>query len=765
MRRILPLLLVGWLSTADVRAHDWAKWRGPEQNGVSREKDLPDRFSLDPNAENSNLIWKAPYGGRSTPLVMNGRVFLIDDAGEGETEQERVVCFDAETGKVLWERRFNVFQCDIVSNRVGWTNLAGDPETGNIYAHGVQGLLQCYSRDGDLLWYHSLTEEYGRITGYGGRTTSPTVDGDLVIIGMVNASWGEQARPGDRYLALDKRTGIPVWWSDSLGMRGTYYSCPVIAVINGERLLITGGSDGGLHALKVRTGESIWSYQVGARALNSSPVVDGTHVYISHGEENEGTNEQGRVLCVDAAQVKDGKPALVWKVDGIRAGYASPILHEGRLYVCDDGAKMHCLDAKTGQKLWRRPFKYGTVAKGSPLWADGKIYVNEVSSKFHILKPGPKDCEELFTYYFRSPEGTVIELNGTPSAANGRIYFTTHDEIFCIGKKNHQATPGPLPIGVNEPLANPADKPAHLQVVPADIPLYPGQSIKFQVYAYDAHGRKLGEIPAATVSWSIQVPPPPPGSKESPPPLRGQVNGEGLLVVDSQVQGQQGAVLTKLGNLTGRARVRVVPKLSYTQDFEKVPEGRTPGGWINTQGKYAVAMKDGSKTLKKLGDNTNPVAARGFTYMGMPNWTDYTIQADLLGSRPAADLPDMGLVNCRYTLFFDGNKQLLRLATWEAWAKENSLGGRVEKTIKYAWEPNVWYRFKLHVEVKGAKAVVQGKVWPRNGEEPKAWTIEIADPVPNREGSPALYCWAKGIEGQPGAEIFYDNLRITPNSK
>src|SRR6266536_337241 len=120
------------------------------------------------------------------------------------------MCLGASAGKLRWGHKFNVWHTEIVTVRLGWTNLACDPKTGNVYAHGTQGLLLCLSKDGKLLWWHSLTEEYGRITGYGGRVTSPIVDGDLVIIGMVNSSWGDQARGGNRFLALDKRTGTPV---------------------------------------------------------------------------------------------------------------------------------------------------------------------------------------------------------------------------------------------------------------------------------------------------------------------------------------------------------------------------------------------------------------------------------------------------------------------------------------------------------------------------------------------------------------------------
>src|SRR2546423_1422612 len=89
------------LLAVPAQAADWYHWRGPWQNGVSPETNLPDKWSPDPKAEDNNLIWKAPYGCRSTPLVLNGRVYLINHLGSGETTQERVMCLDANNGKFL----------------------------------------------------------------------------------------------------------------------------------------------------------------------------------------------------------------------------------------------------------------------------------------------------------------------------------------------------------------------------------------------------------------------------------------------------------------------------------------------------------------------------------------------------------------------------------------------------------------------------------------------------------------------------------------
>src|SRR5438105_596633 len=94
----LPLLLAAvcnlQFAVCNLQSADWSHWRGPEQTGVYREKDLPEKWSPNPKAANNNLIWKVPVGGRTTPIVMNGRVYVIAPVGEGVETQERVVCLD-----------------------------------------------------------------------------------------------------------------------------------------------------------------------------------------------------------------------------------------------------------------------------------------------------------------------------------------------------------------------------------------------------------------------------------------------------------------------------------------------------------------------------------------------------------------------------------------------------------------------------------------------------------------------------------------------
>src|SRR5262249_20480235 len=104
------------LTSFTAQAGDWTHWRGPAQNGHSLEKGLPDSF--DP-VKKENVIWTAPYGGRSAPIVMDGRVYVMQGHGKRLAEAERVVCLEEKSGKKLWEYGVTIYHSDIVSSRLG----------------------------------------------------------------------------------------------------------------------------------------------------------------------------------------------------------------------------------------------------------------------------------------------------------------------------------------------------------------------------------------------------------------------------------------------------------------------------------------------------------------------------------------------------------------------------------------------------------------------------------------------------------------------
>ncbi|HXG67549.1 MAG TPA: PQQ-binding-like beta-propeller repeat protein [Blastocatellia bacterium] len=724
----LSLFLLSTLLFAPARmagpSSDWTDWRGPARDGTSQEKNLPVKWS----PAGDNLAWKVPYGGRSTPIVLNNRVYLQNIAGKGETEQERVMCFDADTGKVLWEHRFNVYSSDVPPHRVGWASPVGDPLTGNVYVFGVGGTLLGLTGDGKVLWERSLPEEFGLVTTHGGRTVSPVIEGNNVIVSGITTGWGDQSRAQHRFMAFDKMTGETVWVSTPGGRPfDTTYSPPIAAVINGTRLLIAGGGDGTVHAIKANTGEPVWKYVISKRGLNTGVVIKGTTAIVSHSEENYETSDMGLLAAVDATAKGDiTKEHVRWSLKGFQGGFSSPVIDGDRLYQIDNGANLFAFDVNTGKQLWT--LNLGTIQKASPVLADGKLYVGTENGKFFILKPGADKCEILDEDQLEITEAGPEQIIASVAISHGRIYLVSDRNLYCIGKKSSAAMP-PLPAQDNTPSKDPA---AHVQVSPTELIIRPGEKVQFKVRLFDDKGRFISESKA---TWALER-------------LKGEVSADGQFTASSENAAQAGLVKATVGQISGSARVRVIPPLPWEQNFDAFTDGGVPTHWINTTGKFVTRDMEGNKVLAKLADN--PFTKRARAYFGPPNLSNYTIEADVRAIEKRRQMGDAGVVAQRYQLALFGNVQRLQLEPWQP---------ETERTVKvpFNWKADTWYRLKLQVEnLPDGKVRARGKAWPVGEPEPAVWTIERIDPIGNREGSPGIYADAP-------YEVFFDNIKVTAN--
>ena len=722
-------------------ANDWTNWRGPEKNGVSRETGLP--------SDIDDVLWmKKDVSCRSTPIVMNDKVYVVSRIGEGADEQERVVCMDAKTGEPIWEHRFGIFFTPIVSIRLGWTVPVGDPETGNVYAHGTQGLLFCFDGEtGKVRWQKSMTEEFGRITGYGGRVTSPIVEGNLVIISMISSNWGAHGGGGVRFLAFDKKTGEMVWWNTT-GIRpsNTYRCVPVVTTINGQRILISGGGDGNLHAFQVNTGKKVWSFEFGNGAMNPSPVVDGNFLYAAHGEEIPGRATVGRVACLD---IGGAEPKIVWEKDGIEFKYPSPMLDGGKLFLPDRQGRLYCFDAQTGERLWRA--KFGRNCTGSPALGDGKIYLSSVHGYFHILDANKKGKRISRKKFQPADPRFDVEVQGSAAIANGCVYFGTTEEFYCLGKYNKTEIALPAQPGV--PPADPTGEPAQLQVVPAEVTVKAGETVDFKAKLFDVRGQLIKSTPVE-LKLAAMKPGPGLGQGVTRPVLKGEIVGASF-TAPKIAGGQSGSLLATADGLQASVRVRQVPSLPYKEDFESIGPGLIPGGWTNTQLRYVTTqLDDGNTVLMKTARIAVPFYRQWYAFIGTPDMAGYTVSADVMGEKVRDNMPNMGVTANRYILQMVGNEQKLRVSAWDAIP-------RVIKEIDFAWEPNEWYRLKLTVEVEGDRAHVLGKAWKRGEAEPDEWTLTLSDENPNRTGPPGLYGSALGIQPpKTGTPIYYDNIQV-----
>src|SRR5436190_1612796 len=249
-------------------AQGWLNWRGPDQNGVSKETGLPDKIDA------KDALWSVDFPGASTAVVADGHVYIMGYLGEGPDLEEGVACFDAETGKELWRKGYSDFLSDIIYNRYATSSPTIDPETGDVFMQGTQGILAGFTADGKVLWHYSMMEKYGRLTFPNGRTASPTIDGDLVITRGITANWGLHGPGGDRFYAFDKKTGELVWASSPGGQpKDSSFSSPYLGFLNGRRVLYATLGDGSVACINARTGDPLWRVQLGKAGINASVLV------------------------------------------------------------------------------------------------------------------------------------------------------------------------------------------------------------------------------------------------------------------------------------------------------------------------------------------------------------------------------------------------------------------------------------------------------------------------------------------------------------
>lgn len=743
----------------------WLAWRGPDQTGMSRETGLPDK--VDPK----NPLWLADFPGQSTPVIANGRLYIMGYIGEAIDPdlQEGVACFDAETGKKLWQQLYNDFISDTVYLRYATAAPAIDPETGNVYAQGTQGILAAFNADGKLLWKHSLMEEFGRLTFPNARTASPVIDGDLVITRGITANWGAQGPAADRFYAFDKKTGALVWAS-SPGDRpkDNSFSHPQLSWRNGKRVFYAALGDGSVACVNARTGDPIWRVPLFRAGINATTIVHNNDKLIAiFGVPYE----PGQLIALKLPSVEptnaaagplvlERKSLELWAAE-VSTSTSSPILVGDTVYVVAEKGDLCAVDANTGSIKWK--LKLGIEQRNScPFYADGKLYVpmlddpagkgtgegSEAGTKgaLYIIKPGNQP--EILQH--AELDGRCF---GTPVAYNGKLYMQTTKHLYCWGKAGNNAGL-PAPVKAEDwPKAGPAKA---LQIIPSEVVLRPGTSAAFHARKLDANGLVVEDVAdVKSLVWTNFIPP----TARVKSVMNGKFDAEGKLIADAATKPSAGAYEATLGNLKGYIRGRVLPYLPLSQDFEAITlsEMNTnenaafaypPLPWIGARFKFEVREKDGTKCLTKTIDNK--FFQRATVFLGAPDAKNYTIEADVMSDGNKRKMSEVGVINQRYAIVLKGNDQKLEVS---------SNFERLRESVEFKWSPNTWYHLKSRVDIApNGSGVVRAKAWKRGDPEPDAWTIEVKHKTAHQEGSPGLF----GFSPQD-MRVYIDNIKVTAN--
>ncbi|RMG34526.1 MAG: pyrrolo-quinoline quinone, partial [Planctomycetota bacterium] len=236
--------------------------------------------------------------------------------------------------------------------------------------------------------------------------------------------------------------------------------------------------------------------------------------------------------------------------------------------------------------------KLGTMQRASPLYVDGHIYTSTANGRWYILKPNGNSVDIVHRMRLNGEE-----VHGSPIVSHGRLYVPTTGALYCIGKPDHKPQADPRPEPPKESPVEDDPTPTHVQVVPVESLLRSGekaQSQRFLVRLYNAKGQYLRTVDSSEVKFSIDGP--------------GEIDASGKYAAPKEPVHAAVYVTARVGELTGQARIRVVPELPWEFTFD---DGEVPITWVGARYRHIVIDFD---LFQKL-TAANPMAGQLYIFL------------------------------------------------------------------------------------------------------------------------------------------------------
>jgi outer membrane protein assembly factor BamB len=415
---VLLTLIFCFNLQAQSSAH-WPQWRGPFFNGMARG-DAPSVWS-----DTTNIKWKTEIPGRgfSTPAIWGNRIFVTTaiptGSGAGTVVEQRfeVLSLDRKTGKIIWQKTARTAMPHEGYHRAYGSFASNSPVTDGKYVYASFGSRGIYAYDfnGKLIWEKDLGVQMKMRLAFG-EGTAPLLFGDRLFVVFDHE--------GESFMvALDKRNGKELW-RVSRNERSSW-STPLAVEHNGRTEIVVSATNR-VRSYDPETGKVLWeSGGLGANVI-PVPVHQNGVVYVMSGYRDP------KLMAIKLGRQGDltGSDAIVWSHTRGLAYTASPVLHEGKLYVVTDNGMLSAFNATTGETYYAQTrLPKGYNLKASPIGANGKLYLATEDGDVVVVKMGEK-FEILSTNTL-----TDQVFIATPVIAAGELYLRSKTTLFCIAEK------------------------------------------------------------------------------------------------------------------------------------------------------------------------------------------------------------------------------------------------------------------------------------------------------------------------------------------
>lgn len=385
-------------TTAQLKAN-YPFFRGPFGDGVAFQKNTPTDWN---GAAGKNIVWKVkvPKAGFSSPIIWGDKLFVT-----GADAQARMVyCYDKNSGKLLWEASAN----NIQGSPSGMPKVTADTglaaptmatDGNSVFAIFATGDVLALDMTGKRLWARNL----GVPDNHYGHGSSLIVYKNKLLIQY-------DTNRGGKLLALDTRSGDTVY--ETLRNSKISWSSPIL-VNTGSRTELILTTNPNVNGYDPETGKELWNIACLSGEVGPSAGYADGMVFAA--------NEYAKLVGI---KFNGGAPEIAWEADEFLPEVSSPLAVNGMLYVATSYGVLACYDAKSGEKLWSQEF--GGSFYASPVFADGKVYITDMTGKTYIVK-ATRDYQLAGTSELG--EKSVC----SPIFQDGKIYLRGMNNLYCIG--------------------------------------------------------------------------------------------------------------------------------------------------------------------------------------------------------------------------------------------------------------------------------------------------------------------------------------------
>ncbi len=416
------VILASWTTAS---AENWPNWRGPKNNGISSESNVPVRWST-----TENVAWKIPLPGPagSTPIVWNGQIFLTTVDAEG---QLLLLCYGTD-GQEQWKQ--------VVAT--GNKNVRGDegnsaspsPVTDGHFVWTLmgEGALACFSVTGKPVWKFNVQDRYGKLQIQFGLTSTPVIDGDVLYLQLIHGEGDPKTREAC-VVALESATGKQIWRvdrpSDGRAENEHSYASPMMYDDGQSKFLITHGCDY-VVAHRLSDGAELWR----CGELNRKTNYDPTLRFVASPATANGiivvpSAKRGPLMALrpdSTGDITDDKAAHIWTIDRT-PDVPSPLILDDIVYLCMENGDLWAIDRATGERLYME--RTNRIRhRASPVYAGGHIYLAARDGKVTVVKAGPK-------FEIAAENELNEDMSSSLAIANGTVYVRTFQHLWAIRGK------------------------------------------------------------------------------------------------------------------------------------------------------------------------------------------------------------------------------------------------------------------------------------------------------------------------------------------